>query len=83
MHLTKMANVECASFCNVSAESCVSSYALGMESGAISDYQITASDYYRDSSSAHVPHKARLNNGDITGEGSMFGLKSLACGVSW
>ena len=63
-----MANVECASFCNVSAESCVSSYALGMESRAISDYQITASDYYRITSYSCPPQNSRLNNVLLNGK---------------
>ena len=55
-------------FAPFSAESCVSSYALGMESRAISDYQITASDYYRDGNTANAPQNARLNNEDIIGK---------------
>ena len=43
------------------------SYALGMESRAISDYQISASDYYRTVNYAMIPWTARLNYETYTG----------------
>ena len=43
------------------------SYALGMESRAISDYQISASDYYRTGYYAMIPSNARLNYETYTG----------------
>ena len=64
------------SFC-FSAQSCVSSYALGMESRAISDYQITASDYYRDGNTANAPQNARLNNEDIIGKTIIAEFRSM------
>ena len=43
------------------------SYALGMESRAISDYQISASDYLRSAGPAMPPYNARLNYITVTG----------------
>ena len=71
-------------FAPFSAESCVSSYALGMESRAISDYQITASDYYRDGNTANAPQNARLNNEDIIGKTIilLIQMNSYQCAAS-